>query len=186
MKNNTTDLTKFKVTALLDDWKAFHKSLISLNCQRFVEVSVDEVVVWNQSPDHTVTAHLSATHADYIQIVQRVLGSQANNELESISFSVESGLGFSDTDDEADAGLTMELTSLGPVREGYVDPNLVDELKQKRVELAEREYLNMSESEMINLLITSVYDDMSDEAVLKLYDDIMSATSQYRAGRDMS
>ena len=186
MKNNTTDLTKFKVTALLDDWNAFHKSLISLNCQRFVEVSVDEVVVWNQSPDHTVTAHLSATHADYIQIVQRVLGSQANNELESISFSVESGLGFSDTDDEADAGLTMELTSLGPVREGYVDPNLVDELKQKRFELAEREYLNMSESEMINLLITSVYDDMSDEAVLKLYDDIMSATSQYRAGRDMS
>ena len=106
--------------------------------------------------------------------------------MESISFSVESGLGFSDTDDEADAGLTMELTSLGPVREGYVDPNLVDELKQKRFELAEREYLNMSESEMINLLITSVYDDMSDEAVLKLYDDIMSATSQYRAGRDMS
>lgn len=174
MKNNT-DITKFQLTALLDDWRAFHKAIGDLNRQRFVDVSVDEVVVWNQTADHTVIAILSATHADYIQIVQRVLGSQANNELESISFSVESGLGFSDVD-EADADLTMELTSLGPVRKAYVDPNLVDELKQKRFELAEREYQNMEETELIDLLIRSVYNEMSDEAVLKMHDEIIEAS----------
>lgn len=107
MKNNT-DITKFQITSLLDDWRFFHKAIGDLNRQRFVDVSVDEVVVWNQTADHTVTAILSATHADYIQVVQRLLGSQANNELESISLRVSDGASSNVT--EGDAELTMADT----------------------------------------------------------------------------
>ena len=47
-----------------------------------------------------------------------------------------------------------------------------EDLKQKRFELAEREYQGMEESEVIDLLLTFVYNDMSDEAVIKLYEEI--------------
>ena len=50
--------------------------------------------------------------------------------------------------------------------------NAVDELKQKRFELAEREFHSMDESEIIDLLITFVYDKMDDKAVMKLHKDI--------------
>tara|TARA_Y100000401_G_scaffold62511_1_gene49659 strand:+ start:69 stop:284 length:216 start_codon:yes stop_codon:yes gene_type:complete len=50
----------------------------------------------------------------------------------------------------------------------------VDELKQKRFELAEREFHSMDEMEIIDLLITSVYNKMSDKAVRKLHKDIFT------------
>ena len=50
----------------------------------------------------------------------------------------------------------------------------VDELKQKRFELAEREFHSMDESEVIDLLITFVYDKMDDKAVRKLHKDIFT------------
>jgi len=52
--------------------------------------------------------------------------------------------------------------------------NAVDELKQKRFELAEREFHSMDESEMIDLLITFVYNKMDDKAVRKLHEDIFT------------
>ena len=52
--------------------------------------------------------------------------------------------------------------------------NAVDELKQKRFELAEREFHSMDESEIIDLLITFVYDKMDDKAVRKLHKDIFT------------
>jgi guanylate kinase len=50
----------------------------------------------------------------------------------------------------------------------------VDELKQKRFELAEREFHSMDEGEIIDLLITFVYNKMSDKAVKKLHRDIFT------------
>lgn len=50
----------------------------------------------------------------------------------------------------------------------------VDELKQKRFELAEREFHTMDESEVIDLLITFVYNKMDDKAVRKLHKDIFT------------
>lgn len=50
----------------------------------------------------------------------------------------------------------------------------VDELKQKRFELAEREFHAMDESEMIDLLIKFVYNKMDDKAVRKLHKDIFT------------
>ncbi len=50
----------------------------------------------------------------------------------------------------------------------------MSDLKQKRFELAEREYQGMEESEVIDLLLTFVYNDMSDETVEKLHDDIFA------------
>ena len=52
--------------------------------------------------------------------------------------------------------------------------NVVDELKQKRFELAEREFHSMDESEIIDLLITFVYNKMDDKAVRKLHKDIFT------------
>ena len=52
--------------------------------------------------------------------------------------------------------------------------DVVDELKQKRFELAEREFHSMDEAEIIDLLITSVYNKMSDKAVRKLHKDIFT------------
>ena len=52
--------------------------------------------------------------------------------------------------------------------------NVVDELKQKRFELAEREFHSMDESEIIDLLITFVYNKMDDKAVRKLHEDIFT------------
>ena len=52
--------------------------------------------------------------------------------------------------------------------------NAVDELKQKRFELAEREFHSMDESEIIDLLITFVYNKMDDKAVRKLHKDIFT------------
>ena len=52
--------------------------------------------------------------------------------------------------------------------------NAVDELKQKRFELAEREFHGMDESEIIDLLLTTVYNEMSDKAVTKLHKDIFT------------
>ena len=49
-----------------------------------------------------------------------------------------------------------------------------DDLKQKRFELAEREFHSMDEAEIIDLLLTFVYNDMSDEAVIKLHNDIFA------------
>ena len=43
-----------------------------------------------------------------------------------------------------------------------------DELKQKRFELAEREFHSMDEAEIIDLLLMYVYEKMDDETVLKL------------------
>ena len=54
-----------------------------------------------------MTAELSATNADYIQIVQRVLGSQSNGELESISFRIDDQCYLMET---ATADLTMTNT----------------------------------------------------------------------------
>ena len=50
----------------------------------------------------------------------------------------------------------------------------VDELKQKRFELAEREFHAMDESEMIDLLIKFVYNKIDDKAVRKLHKDIFT------------
>ena len=50
----------------------------------------------------------------------------------------------------------------------------VDELKQKRFELAEREFHGMDESEIIDLLLTTVYNKMDDKAVRKLHKDIFT------------
>ena len=50
----------------------------------------------------------------------------------------------------------------------------VDELKQKRFELAEREFYGMDESEIIDLLLTFVYNKMDDKAVRKLHKDIFT------------
>ena len=52
--------------------------------------------------------------------------------------------------------------------------NAVDELKQKRFELAEREFHAMDESEIIDLLIKFVYNKMDDKAVRKLHKDIFT------------
>ncbi len=52
--------------------------------------------------------------------------------------------------------------------------NAVDELKQKRFELAEREFHGMDESEIIDLLLTFVYNKMDDKAVRKLHEDIFT------------
>ena len=49
-----------------------------------------------------------------------------------------------------------------------------DELKQKRFELTEREVHSMDEAEIIDLLLTFVYNDMSDETVIKLHNDIFA------------
>ncbi len=49
-----------------------------------------------------------------------------------------------------------------------------DELKQKRFELAEREFHSMDEAEIIDLLLMYVYEKMDDETVLKLHDDIFA------------
>ena len=50
----------------------------------------------------------------------------------------------------------------------------VDELKQKRFELAEREFHTMDEGEIIDLLLTFVYNKMDDKAVRKLHKDIFT------------
>ena len=50
----------------------------------------------------------------------------------------------------------------------------IDDLKQKRFELAERELHSMDEAEIVDLLLTFVYNDMSDETVVKLHDDIFA------------
>ena len=50
----------------------------------------------------------------------------------------------------------------------------VDELKQKRFELAEREFHSMDESELIDILLTFVYNKMDDKAVRKLWKDIFT------------
>ena len=52
--------------------------------------------------------------------------------------------------------------------------DVVDELKQKRFELAEREFHGMDESEIIDLLLTFVYNKMDDKAVRKLHKDIFT------------
>ena len=52
--------------------------------------------------------------------------------------------------------------------------NAVDELKQKRFELAEREFHSMDESEIIDLLLTFVYNKMDNKAVRKLHEDIFT------------
>ena len=49
-----------------------------------------------------------------------------------------------------------------------------DDLKQKRFELAEREFHSMDEAEIIDLLLMYVYNDMSDETVIKLHNDIFA------------
>ena len=46
------------------------------------------------------------------------------------------------------------------------------ELKNKRYELAEREYESMDSSEIIDLLLTTVYNKMSDSTVIKLSKEI--------------
>ena len=46
------------------------------------------------------------------------------------------------------------------------------ELKNKRYELAEREYESMDSSEIIDLLLTTVYNKMSDNTVIKLSKEI--------------
>ena len=48
-----------------------------------------------------------------------------------------------------------------------------DELKQKRFELAEREFPSM-EAEIIDLLLMYVYEKMDDEAVELLHNDIFA------------
>ena len=50
----------------------------------------------------------------------------------------------------------------------------VDELKQKRFELAEKEARTMHESELIDILLTFVYNKMDDKAVRKLWKDIFT------------
>ena len=45
------------------------------------------------------------------------------------------------------------------------------EIKEKKYILAEREYKSMGSLEIINLLLTTVYNKMSDETVLKLWED---------------
>ena len=50
----------------------------------------------------------------------------------------------------------------------------VDELKQKRFELAEREFHSMDEAEIIDLLLMYVYEKMDDEAVELLHNDIFA------------
>ena len=52
--------------------------------------------------------------------------------------------------------------------------NAVDELKQKRFELAEKEARTMHESELIDILLTFVYNKMDDKAVRKLWKDIFT------------
>ena len=49
-----------------------------------------------------------------------------------------------------------------------------EDLKQKRFELAEREFHGMGEGEVIDLLLTFVYNEMSDETVTQLHDDIFA------------
>ena len=49
-----------------------------------------------------------------------------------------------------------------------------ESLKQKRFELAEREYQGMEETEVIDLLLMYVYDKMDDEAVELLHNDIFA------------
>ena len=52
--------------------------------------------------------------------------------------------------------------------------DVVDELKQKRFELAEREFHSMDEAEIIDLLLMYVYEKMDDEAVELLHNDIFA------------
>ena len=49
-----------------------------------------------------------------------------------------------------------------------------EDLKQKRFELAEREYCSMEASEVIDRLVTFVYNKIKDETVEKLHDDIFA------------
>jgi len=49
-----------------------------------------------------------------------------------------------------------------------------DDLKQKRFELAEREFHSMDEAEIIDLLLMYVYEKMDDEAVELLHNDIFA------------
>jgi len=49
-----------------------------------------------------------------------------------------------------------------------------DDLKQKRFELAEREFHSMDEAEIIDLLLTFVYNKMDDKAVEVLHNDIFA------------
>ena len=50
----------------------------------------------------------------------------------------------------------------------------MNDLKQKRFELAEREFHTMDEGEIIDLLLTFVYNKMDDKAVRKLHKDIFT------------
>ena len=49
-----------------------------------------------------------------------------------------------------------------------------DDLKQKRFELAEREFHSMDEAEIIDLLLMDVYEKMDNEAVELLHNDIFA------------
>ena len=49
-----------------------------------------------------------------------------------------------------------------------------EKLNQKRFDLAEREFHSMDEAEIIDLLITSVYNKMSDKIVKIVWNDLFS------------
>tara|TARA_R110002020_G_scaffold331110_1_gene546706 strand:- start:214 stop:636 length:423 start_codon:yes stop_codon:yes gene_type:complete len=106
----TSEITYFTLSALLPDWRFFKTAIDDLSAKGLAIVSIDDLTIWKQDTPHTVTAHLSAIHSDYVQIVQRLIGSQANNELESISLRVTDGPPSNVTEDPA--GLTMTNTSL--------------------------------------------------------------------------
>ena len=55
----------------------------------------------------------------------------------------------------------------------YITQNK-NELKQKRFELAEREFHLMDEAEIIDLLLMYVYEKMDDKAVRLLHNDIFA------------
>ena len=73
-------------------------------------------------------------------------------------------------DDDAIADIyeneTGEKVQLTPLTEAEVD------LKDKRYKLAEREYESLEASECIDLLLSTVYNKMSDITVNKLWEEI--------------
>jgi hypothetical protein len=78
--------------------------------------------------------------------------------------------GWKYVDDDAIADIyeneTGEKVQLTPLTEAEVD------LKDKRYKLAEREYESLEASECIDLLLSTVYNKMSDITVNKLWEEI--------------
>ena len=106
--NNTyTEYTNFTLTSLLPDWRSFKTAVEDLRDKDLANISIEHLTVWKQEPEHTVTAELLASNADYVQIIQRLLGSQSNGELESVTVRVTDGTPSNAPDD---AGLTMTST----------------------------------------------------------------------------